>query len=40
MLTLYIGLLGVDFEVLDSPELSEHLEKMATRFQRAARSRA
>jgi predicted DNA-binding transcriptional regulator YafY len=40
MLTLYIGLLDVDFEVLDSPELSEHLETMAARFQRAAAPRA
>ena len=38
MLTLYLGLLEVDFEVLDAPELAEHLEKTAARFQRAARA--
>jgi len=37
MLTLYLGLLDVDFEVIDAPELVEHLEKMADRFHRAAR---
>jgi predicted DNA-binding transcriptional regulator YafY len=36
MLTLYLGLLDVDFEVIDAPELAEHLDKMATRFHRAA----
>lgn len=38
MLTLYLGLLDVDFEVLNAPELSTHLTKMAGRFQRAAGS--
>ena len=38
MLTLHLGLLEVDFEVLDAPELAEHLEKTAARFQRAARA--
>ncbi len=36
MLTLYLGLLDVDFEVIDAPELAEHLERMADRFRRAA----
>ncbi len=36
MLTLYLGLLDVDFEVLDAPELSHHLVSMADRFRRAA----
>jgi predicted DNA-binding transcriptional regulator YafY len=36
MLTLYLGLLDVDFEVIDAPELTEHLERMARRFRRAA----
>ena len=37
MLALYLGLLDVDFEVLDAPELAEHLDKLADRFHRAAR---
>ncbi|WP_194813697.1 YafY family protein [Nocardia sp. XZ_19_385] len=35
-LTSYLGLLDVDFEVLDAPELSAQLRAMAARFQRAA----
>lgn len=38
MLALYLGLLDVDFEATDSPELSEHLEKLAARYRRAARA--
>jgi predicted DNA-binding transcriptional regulator YafY len=38
MLTLYLGLLDVDFEVLDAPDFAAHLEKVAARFRRAARS--
>ena len=37
MLALYLGLLEVDFEILDGPELAEWLETLAARFQRAAR---
>ena len=36
MLTLYIGLLDVDFEIIDAPGLADHLRKMASRFERAA----
>ncbi len=36
MLTLYLGLLDADFEVVDAPELAEHLHLMAARFTRAA----
>jgi hypothetical protein len=36
MLTLYLGLLDDDFEVIDAPELAEHLERTAERFRRAA----
>ena len=32
----YLGLLGVDFEVLDPPELREHLRSLSDRFARAA----
>ena len=35
MLALYLGLLGADFTVLDSPELADALRKLAARFQRA-----
>lgn len=36
MLTLYLGLLDVDFEVLDAPELAAHLLSTAERFRKAA----
>ncbi|WP_433723069.1 hypothetical protein ACQP0C_23345 [Nocardia sp. CA-129566] len=36
MLTLYLGLLDVDFEVLDAPELAAHLLATAERFRKAA----
>ncbi|UAK30533.1 YafY family transcriptional regulator [Nocardia asteroides] len=36
MLTLYLGLADVEFEVLDSPALAEHLVATAARFRRAA----
>ena len=39
MLALYVGLLDVDFEVLDAPEFAEQLHAIAARFQRAAGSR-
>ncbi|MEV5832788.1 YafY family protein [Nocardia sp. NPDC052112] len=35
-LTLYLGLLDVDFEVLDAPELAAHLRATAERFRKAA----
>jgi predicted DNA-binding transcriptional regulator YafY len=37
-LALYVGLKGVDFEVLDPPELVEHVRVLAERFARAARA--
>jgi predicted DNA-binding transcriptional regulator YafY len=36
MLALYLGLLDADFSVVDSPELSETLKKLAARYLRAA----
>ncbi len=36
MLTLYIGLLDVDFEVIDAPDFAAHLDRMAARFHQAA----
>ncbi|MEV5966948.1 YafY family protein [Kribbella sp. NPDC051952] len=38
MLTLYLGLLGVDFDVIDAPELSAALIALADRLRRAAGS--
>ena len=38
MLTLYLGLLGVDFDVIDAPELSAALVSLADRLRRAAGS--
>ncbi len=35
MLALYLGLLGADFEVLDSPELVDALRGLTARYQRA-----
>jgi len=35
MLALYLGLLGADFTVMDSPELVAALRKLARRYQRA-----
>jgi len=40
MLTLYLGLLDVDFEVLDAPELSAALLALSDRLRRAALSGA
>ncbi|TDW70527.1 helix-turn-helix transcriptional regulator [Kribbella pratensis] len=40
MLALYLGLLDVDFEVIDAPELSAALTALADRLHRAARSDA
>jgi predicted DNA-binding transcriptional regulator YafY len=36
MLALHLGLLGADFEVVDSPELAQALRRIAGRYQRAA----
>jgi predicted DNA-binding transcriptional regulator YafY len=38
MLALYVGLLDVDFEVLDAPEFAAHLDRLADRLHRAAAS--
>jgi len=38
MLALYLGLLDVDFEVLDNPELAEAFGRLADRYRRAART--
>lgn len=37
MLSVHLALTGVDFEVLDPPELVEHLRSLSRRFQRATR---
>ena len=39
MLALYLGLLGADFEVVDSPELVDALRELAERYQRAVAAR-
>jgi hypothetical protein len=39
VLALYLGLLDVDFDILDAPELAEALAKLAARYTRASRSR-
>ena len=39
MLALYLGLLGADFEVVDSPELVDALRELAERDQRAVAAR-
>jgi predicted DNA-binding transcriptional regulator YafY len=36
MLALYLGMMGVDFEVLDAPELQAHLRELGRRYLRAA----
>jgi hypothetical protein len=36
VLALYLGLLDVDFDLLDAPELTEALTKLARRYARAA----
>lgn len=36
MLAIYLGLLGVDFEVVDSPELVQALRALGERYLRAA----
>jgi predicted DNA-binding transcriptional regulator YafY len=38
-LALYLGLLDVDFDILDAPELAEALAELAARYTRASRSR-
>ena len=35
MLALYLGMLGADFEIVDSPELVDALRQLARRYQRA-----
>jgi predicted DNA-binding transcriptional regulator YafY len=35
MLALYLGMLGVDFEIIDSPELVDALSEIVERYQRA-----
>jgi hypothetical protein len=37
-LALYIGLLDIDFEILDPPELAAAFIRLADRYQRAAES--
>ncbi|WP_436758619.1 helix-turn-helix transcriptional regulator [Streptosporangium sp. V21-05] len=39
MLTLYLGMLDVDFDVVDSPEFSAHLGTLIGRYGRATRDR-
>jgi predicted DNA-binding transcriptional regulator YafY len=39
MLALYLGMLDVDFDILDAPELATELGKLAGRYTRAAGSR-
>jgi predicted DNA-binding transcriptional regulator YafY len=36
LLALFVGLLDVDFEIVDAPELAEQLRKLARRYTRAA----
>jgi len=36
MLALYLGMLDVDFDLIDAPELAEELRKLASRYTRAA----
>ncbi|NMN96742.1 hypothetical protein [Antrihabitans stalactiti] len=38
MLTLYIGLLDVDFDIIDAPGFAVHLRTMAGRFELVART--
>ena len=38
VLALYLGMLDVDFDLLDAPELAEALAKLARRYTRAAGS--
>jgi predicted DNA-binding transcriptional regulator YafY len=37
MLAIYVAILGAEFEILDPPELAEHLLALASRLTRAAR---
>jgi hypothetical protein len=37
MLAVYLGMLDVDFDVIDPPELVEHIRNLADRYQRATR---
>lgn len=39
LLAAYLGMIGTDFEVVDSPELAEQLRILGTRFTRAATDR-
>jgi hypothetical protein len=36
LLALFVGLLDVDFEIVDAPELATQLRKLASRYTRAA----
>ena len=36
VLALYLGMLDVDFDVLDAPELAQALARLAARYVRAA----
>ena len=36
-LAVYLGMLGVDFEVSEPSDLVEHIRKLADRYRRAAR---
>lgn len=38
MLALYLGMIGVDFEFTDAPELTAELLALAERYQRAAQT--
>jgi len=35
MLALYLGMLDADFQIVDSPELTDALRKLTRRYQRA-----
>jgi hypothetical protein len=36
MLAVWLGMLGADFDVTDSPDLADHLRVLADRYHRAA----
>ncbi|MGH8774353.1 MAG: helix-turn-helix transcriptional regulator [Jiangellaceae bacterium] len=40
LVAVYLGMLDVDFDVIDPPELADHLRKLADRYQRAASARS
>jgi hypothetical protein len=37
MLALHLGMLDVDFDIIDAPELAQELRRLATRYTRATR---